>query len=67
MRELDLISDEELLGATADGDSGALRCLYYSARRWLLARMRRRCDDDDVAGEALQDTFVAVGGGPPAG
>jgi RNA polymerase sigma-70 factor (ECF subfamily) len=67
-------TDAELLAAIAEADRGALRELHDRHAPWLHARLRRRCADNDVVAEALQDTFVAVwrsaarwdGGGEPA-
>lgn len=53
-------TDAELLAAVADGDRVALRELHDRHAPWVLARLRRRCADPDVAAEAVQDTFVAV-------
>ena len=53
-------TDGELLAAVADGDRAALRELHDRHAPWVLARLRRRCADPDVAAEAVQDTFVAV-------
>lgn len=53
-------SDAELVAAVAAGDRGGLRALHERHTPWLLARLRRRCADDDVVAEALQDTWVAV-------
>ena len=53
-------SDAELLAAVAAGDRAALRELHRRHAPWVLARLRRRCGDDDVVVEAVQDTFVAV-------
>ncbi len=53
-------SDEDLLRAVADGDSGALRVLYARHAPWMSVRLRRRCNDPDAVAEVLQDTFVAV-------
>jgi RNA polymerase sigma-70 factor (ECF subfamily) len=53
-------TDAELLTAIADGDRGALRELHERHVAWVTARLRRRCADDDMVFEAVQDTFVAV-------
>ena len=37
-----------------------MRELYDRHSTWLLVRLRRRCSDDTLAEDALQDTFVAV-------
>lgn len=53
-------TDAELVSAIAGGDRAALRELHERHAPWVIARLRRRCDDDDVVLEAVQDTFVAV-------
>lgn len=53
-------SDAELLARVADHDVRALQSLHARHAPWILARFRRRCLDDDVVFDALQDTFVAV-------
>jgi RNA polymerase sigma-70 factor (ECF subfamily) len=53
-------TDGELLAAVAEGDRAALHELHDRHAPWVLARLRRRCADPDVAAEAVQDTFVAV-------
>jgi RNA polymerase sigma-70 factor (ECF subfamily) len=52
--------DSQLVGAVADGDTGALRTLYERHSRWLSVRLMRRCHDRELVAEVLQDTFVAV-------
>ncbi len=54
------LSDSQLLGLVADGDEVALRELVERHSAWLLLRLRRRTADEDLAAEALHDTFVAV-------
>ena len=53
-------SDAELLSRVVGRDPAALRTLHDRHAPWILARLRRRCFDDDVVFDALQDTFVAV-------
>lgn len=53
-------TDEALLAAVADGDRGALRDLHDRHAPWITSRLRRRCADDDIVFEAVQDTFVAA-------
>lgn len=60
MRTPDSRSDGDLLRAVADRDRAALRELYDRHAPCLRARLRRRCGDDDVVEEVLQDTFLAV-------
>lgn len=44
----------------AEGDEAALRELVERHCAWLLLRLKRRTPDEDLAREALHDTFVAV-------
>lgn len=53
-------TDAELVSAIAGGDRAALRDLHDRHAPWVIARLRRRCADDDIVLEAVQDTFVAV-------
>jgi RNA polymerase sigma-70 factor (ECF subfamily) len=53
-------TDEELLGAMAEGDRRALRTLYQRHAPWLVVRLSRRCPDRYLVDEAVQDTFLAV-------
>jgi RNA polymerase sigma-70 factor (ECF subfamily) len=53
-------SDVELLRGVADGDADALKELYGRHAPWLSIRLARRCNDDGVVADVLQDTFVAV-------
>lgn len=52
--------DQVLLAAIGAGDRQALGLLYRAHAGWLVARLRRRCPDDELVDSALQDTFVAV-------
>lgn len=54
------MSDEELLRKIARGDDAAFREFYARTAPWLAVRLRRRCRDDQLVAEALQDTFLAV-------
>ena len=60
------LSDVQLLGLVAEGDAHALRELVERHSAWLLLRLRRRTSDEDLAAEALHDTFVAVWRNPRA-
>ena len=53
-------SDAELMTALAAGDRVALESLYGRHSPWLLFRLQRRCADQGLIDEVLQDTFVAV-------
>ena len=52
--------DAALLRAVATGDEAALRLLFDRHGGWLSARLRRRCNDEEVVADVLSDTFVAV-------
>ncbi len=52
--------DGQLLRLVGEGDEAALRLLFDRHAGWLRLRLRRRCGDDEVVDDALQDTFVAV-------
>ncbi|MCD0448010.1 RNA polymerase sigma factor [Actinocorallia sp. API 0066] len=52
--------DAALLRAVAGGDEAALRLLYERHATWLFVRLLRRCNDEDLVADVLQDTFVAV-------
>jgi len=60
MRTPEPRSDGDLLRAVADRDRAALRDLYDRHAPWLRARLRRRCSDEGIVEEVLQDTFLAV-------
>lgn len=52
--------DADLLTAVAAGDRAALRTLYDRHAPWLVLRLTRRCHDDGLVDEVVQDTFLAV-------
>jgi RNA polymerase sigma-70 factor, ECF subfamily len=52
--------DAELLSAVGDQDRGALRELYERHAPWLRARLTRRCGDEGLVEEVVQDTFLAL-------
>lgn len=54
------MTDEQLVAAIAGASNDALAELYRRHAPWLLARLRRRCADDGIVAETLQDTFVVV-------
>lgn len=56
----DVRDDEALVAAIADGDVAALRVLYGRHAAWLSVRLARRCNDEEVVADVLQDTFVAL-------
>lgn len=52
--------EDELVRRIAVGDRGAFDELYRRTSPWLLVRLRRRCADDDVVADVMQETYVAV-------
>lgn len=52
--------DERLMRATAGGDADALAQLYDRHAPWLFLRLARRCTDQGLIDEIVQDTFLAV-------
>jgi RNA polymerase sigma-70 factor, ECF subfamily len=55
-----LATDADLLAAIAAGDRLALDELYGRHAPWLQLRLTRRCSDDGLVQEAIQDTFLTV-------
>jgi RNA polymerase sigma-70 factor (ECF subfamily) len=53
-------SDEQLVRRVARGDRDAFDELYRRSAPWLALRLRRRCADDEIVAEVLQDTYLAV-------
>jgi RNA polymerase sigma-70 factor, ECF subfamily len=62
VNERDLLEspDNALIALVAAGDAGALRVLYDRHVGWLMVRLKRRCSDQAVVEEVVQDTFLAV-------
>jgi RNA polymerase sigma factor (sigma-70 family) len=56
-RELD---EAELVRRTAGGDRRAFDELYRRTSPWLAVRLRRRCADEDVVADVLQETYLAI-------
>lgn len=54
------VEDAQLLRAVGAGDEAALRALYERHATWLYVRLLRRCGDEDVVADVLQDTFLGV-------
>lgn len=53
-------SDDALMRRVAGGDRGAFDQVYARHAPWLAIRLRRRCRDDELAADLLQETFLAV-------
>lgn len=54
------MTDAEVVAAVAEGRIDALRQLHDRHAPWLAARLYRRCSDQTLVDETVQDTFVAV-------
>jgi RNA polymerase sigma-70 factor (ECF subfamily) len=55
------VTDEgRLIERIARGDLAAFEELYRRTSPWLAVRLRRRCPDDDLVAEVLQETYLAV-------
>ena len=54
------MDDAALLRRISQGDRAAFDELYRRTSPWLLVRLRRRCADDELVAEVLQDTYLAV-------
>ncbi|MFI6761028.1 RNA polymerase sigma factor [Micromonospora sp. NPDC050417] len=52
--------DEALVRRIARGDDAAFDEFYRRTAPWLAVRLRRRCADDDVVAEVMQDAYLAV-------
>jgi RNA polymerase sigma factor (sigma-70 family) len=59
-RDLTAAGEDALVRRTAAGDRRAFDELYRRTSPWLLARLRRRCADDDLVADVLQETYLAV-------
>jgi RNA polymerase sigma-70 factor (ECF subfamily) len=57
---LDGRDEGELVRRIARGDRRAFDELYRRTAPWLIGRLRRRCADEDVVAEVLQETYLAV-------
>ncbi|MFF9364983.1 RNA polymerase sigma factor [Streptomyces griseoluteus] len=54
-------SDEErLVRLVARGDRAAFDELYWRTAPWLAVRLRRRCADEQIVAEVMQETYLAV-------
>ncbi|ROP32028.1 RNA polymerase sigma-70 factor (ECF subfamily) [Couchioplanes caeruleus] len=57
---MESLDEGELLRLTARGDRRAFDELYRRTAPWLAVRLRRRCADEDVVADVLQETYLAV-------
>ncbi|MBP2339206.1 RNA polymerase sigma-70 factor (ECF subfamily) [Saccharothrix coeruleofusca] len=54
------MNEERLVRAVAKGDRAAFEELYRRTSPWLAVRLRRRCADEQVVAEVMQETYLAV-------
>ncbi|WP_327576014.1 RNA polymerase sigma factor [Streptomyces sp. NBC_00145] len=54
------LNEAELVRRVAAGDRAAFDELYRRTSPWMTLRLRRRCADDDVVADVLQETYLAV-------
>jgi len=54
------MDEGDLLRLVAGGDRAAFEEFYRRTSPWLAVRLRRRCADDDVVAEVLQESYLAV-------
>jgi RNA polymerase sigma-70 factor (ECF subfamily) len=54
------VDEEQLVRLVAGGDRAAFDELYRRTSPWLAVRLRRRCHDDELVAEVLQDTYLAI-------
>jgi RNA polymerase sigma-70 factor (ECF subfamily) len=54
------VDEEFLVRRIARGDRAAFDELYRRTSPWLAVRLRRRCADDQLVAEVMQETYLAV-------
>lgn len=52
--------ESDLVRRTARGDRRAFEELYRRTAPWLAVRLRRRCADEQIVAEVMQETYLAV-------
>lgn len=52
--------EEHLVRLVAKGDRAAFEELYRRTSPWIAVRLRRRCSDDQVVAEVMQETYLSV-------
>lgn len=60
MRPLAELDEEHLVRRAAKGDQAAFAEFYRRTAPWLAVRLRRRCADEQVVAEVMQETYLAV-------
>ncbi|MFD8555814.1 RNA polymerase sigma factor [Streptosporangium canum] len=54
------MDEERLVRLVAKGDRAAFEELYRRTSPWLAVRLRRRCADEQIVAEVMQETYLAV-------
>ncbi|CAL9649235.1 ECF RNA polymerase sigma factor SigK [Streptomyces sp. enrichment culture] len=54
------MDEERLVRLVARGDRAAFEELYRRTSPWLAVRLRRRCADEQIVAEVMQETYLAV-------
>lgn len=52
--------EEHLVRLIAKGDRAAFEELYRRTSPWIAVRLRRRCSDDQIVAEVMQETYLSV-------
>ncbi|MDQ1644097.1 MAG: polymerase sigma-70 factor, subfamily, partial [Cryptosporangiaceae bacterium] len=54
------VDEETLVRRTATGDRAAFEEFYRRTSPWLSVRLHRRCADEQIVAEVMQETYLAV-------
>lgn len=54
------LDEERLVQLVAKGDRAAFEELYRRTSPWMAVRLRRRCADEQIVAEVMQETYLAV-------
>jgi RNA polymerase sigma-70 factor, ECF subfamily len=54
------LDEEHLVRLVAKGDRAAFEELYRRTSPWVAVRLRRRCADDQIVAEVMQETYLSV-------
>ncbi|MFI9580491.1 RNA polymerase sigma factor [Streptomyces sp. NPDC052236] len=54
------LDEERLVQLVARGDRVAFEELYRRTSPWMAVRLRRRCADEQIVAEVMQETYLAV-------
>ena len=60
MAAVNTLDEEQLVRRVARGDQRAFDELYRRTAPWRAVRLRRRCGDDELVAEVMQETYLAV-------